>query len=232
MKPVPQLIKIAAAVCVLRFALSDANFLRGYGALASALVFACTDMWYSMSSVWCWATALMRSRVSLPAADCIEMRCLVWPSDIDWWGHMNNAIYARKLEWARIHFLIRSGMARAQRKLGVSWGLGGVSIRFRRELRLFASVYITSTYAGCDDATRSFYIEHRMETRDADGNAFVHAHAVSRLVFNKGQKVQPSVLASRLGWRDPSEKEELCPMIKSLAEFASASSAMLRNSKL
>ena len=228
MTPAFQLIKIASALCVLRFASSDATFLRGYGALASALAFAWTDMAYSMSSVWYWMIALISSRVSLSAADCIEIRCRVWPSDIDWLGHMNNAKYARKLEWARLIYVIRSGVGRAMRKLGVSWGFGGVSIRFRRELRLFAAFYVTSTYAGCDNATRSFYIEHRMETRDADGNVFVHAHAVSRMVFKRGQKVQPSDLASHLGWCDPSNKEELPPIIKSLAAFDSASSAMLR----
>ena len=224
--PVFVLLKSAVACLALHVAAlgDEGGRVLTIAVVAAVASFSFFDMAYVISCFYYWTVSLMSSRV--PFSSAVSVNMVVWPSDVDWWNHMNNARYNRKLEWARVNFFIRTGVGRAMRELGAKWGLAGVALRFRRELRPFASFTIVSKYAGCDDATRSVYIEHCIETRDAGGKRFVHAHAISRMVFNRGQHLLPSDLAKHLNCDDC--RGELSPVVEALANFDTASSAKLR----
>ncbi len=94
--------------------------------------------------------------------DCIRMH--VWPHDIDFNLHMNNARYLSVMDYARMHLLARSGLlehivrSRWQPLVGAVW------MTYRRPLPLFSAFTIGSRLVCWDD--RWFYIEQRFTGRE------------------------------------------------------------------
>eukprot|EP00750_Incisomonas_marina_P002153 INCI12113.2.p1 GENE.INCI12113.2~~INCI12113.2.p1 ORF type:complete len:185 (-),score=14.73 INCI12113.2:473-1027(-) len=140
------------------------------------------DSTYLIKNVW----ELIRGGCFLPKTQVLSdagtrVSLRVWPMDIDYWNHMNNARYARKFEWGRQHFLQRTGLGRAlttfrmnkeeQRdgsmkvvssKRGVHFGFGSLAIRYRREVKLFTSIRVVTRLVAWDQ--RNLYFEQRMLT--------------------------------------------------------------------
>lgn len=185
---------------------------------------------YIFVSQWWMLSALLSSKVPLSSGKSIEIKCRVNPIDVDWWGHLNNARYNRYLEYARYHWLIRSGLGKKIRKLGVVWGLGGVSVRFRRELRPFQTFYVVTKLGGWDDCARSIYMEQFIETVELNNKngkevRFVHAHATARMVFKRGQTLNPSDVAEALHCDET--QGVLTPACEAMANFDETSSQQL-----
>ena len=166
---------IAATLLLYAAWSSGVKLLIGLAALA---FWVNLDPYIITSQLWI-ASALTSSKMPLSDGGAIEIKCRVWPLDVDFWNHLNNARYNRYLEYSRYHWLIRTGLGKAIRKLGVHWGLGGVFVRFRRELKPFQAFFVVTTLGGWDE--RSIYMEQTVETRSADASGadvrFVHAHA-------------------------------------------------------
>lgn len=89
--------------------------------------------------------------------DTIRMH--VWPHDIDFNLHMNNARYLSVMDYARVHLLARSRLlehivrSRWQPLVGAVW------MTYRRSLPLFSAFTIASRLVCWDE--RWFYIEQR-----------------------------------------------------------------------
>lgn len=87
--------------------------------------------------------------------DCIRMH--VWPQDIDFNLHMNNARYLNIMDYARVHLLARGRLlehivrSRWQPLVGAVW------VTYRRSLPLFARFTLSSRLVCWDE--RWFYIE-------------------------------------------------------------------------
>ena len=117
------------------------------------------------------AHALRRApRASVLDAHVTSYVC--WPADVDRNAHMNNARYARVLNFARRAFWKRNGvwahcMARSPRANMV---VVGASIRYRRELPCYERDDVTTRLVHWDAA--AFYVEHRFIRR---ADAFVLA---------------------------------------------------------
>jgi acyl-CoA thioesterase FadM len=94
--------------------------------------------------------------------DCIRMH--VWPHDIDFNLHMNNARYLSVMDYARMHLLARSGLL--EHILRSRWQplVGAVWMTYRRSLPLFSAFTIGSRLVCWDD--RWFYIEQRFTGRE------------------------------------------------------------------
>jgi acyl-CoA thioesterase FadM len=87
--------------------------------------------------------------------DTLQFR--VWPNDIDFNFHLNNARYLNVMDYGRIHLLARSGLLKPALKARWTPVVGAVWITYRRSLQLWAS-YQLATRLVCWDE-RWFYFE-------------------------------------------------------------------------
>lgn len=154
----------------------------------------------------------------------------VWPRDVDHMSHMNNARYLNKLEHGRLGFLVHSGLHSALVRARVPYGLGGVAVRFRREIRPFQSFELKTRLAGWDK--RSFYLEQTMEI-----SSFVHAYSISKITLKRNAKKTPSEVLRTLPGaaglcsdsRSKTIPETFLPnVVKEYAAFGVASSESLK----
>ena len=88
-------------------------------------------------------------------ADVLKLR--VWPSDIDFNLHLNNARYLSAMDYARVHLLARGGVLKPILKERLVPIVGAVWMTYRRSLPLWAR-YELATRLVCWD-NRWFYME-------------------------------------------------------------------------
>jgi acyl-CoA thioesterase FadM len=92
-----------------------------------------------------------------------RLRMHVWPNDIDFNLHLNNARYLNIMDYARTHLLARIGLlehvirARWQPMVGAVW------MTYRRPLPVFSSFWLSSRLVCWDE--RWLYIEQTFEGR-------------------------------------------------------------------
>ena len=106
------------------------------------------------------ALILRQSIAPLPAldplsADSIAMR--VWPNDIDFNFHLNNARYLSVMDYGRVRLLARAGLLKPVLKARYAPVVGSIWITYRRSLPLWARYTLTSRLACWDE--RWFYME-------------------------------------------------------------------------
>jgi acyl-CoA thioesterase FadM len=89
------------------------------------------------------------------ATDTIKMR--VWPNDIDFNLHLNNARYLSVMDYGRIRLLARTGLLRPVLKARYAPVVGSVWITYRRSLPLWARFQLSTRVACWDE--RWFYME-------------------------------------------------------------------------
>jgi acyl-CoA thioesterase FadM len=87
--------------------------------------------------------------------DSLELR--VWPNDIDFNLHMNNARYLSLMDYGRIHHLARIGLLTYVVRQRWKPMVGAVWVTYRRSLRLFSRFTIVSRMVCWDE--RWFYFE-------------------------------------------------------------------------
>ncbi len=94
-------------------------------------------------------------RIGILDDDRLQMR--VWPTDIDFNLHMNNARYLSAMDYGRMHLLARTGLF--EQVLRSRWEpvVGAVWMTYRRSLTLLARYTLASRLVCWDE--RWFYIE-------------------------------------------------------------------------
>jgi acyl-CoA thioesterase FadM len=90
------------------------------------------------------ATARLRGPCRFGEGNRFSFRCL--PTDIDSYGHMNNARYAMLADIGRIDLFIRSGMMRLGRKKNWWPLMGGNQTVYNREIRLWQAFDVVSVF--------------------------------------------------------------------------------------
>lgn len=103
----------------------------------------------------------------------------IMPWDIDAFGELNNGRTLTIFDLNRLPFGVRTGLAKALRQNG--WGLtiAGVSVRFRKRVKMFDKVKITCRIAGRDE--RFFYMVQTMWVGDEPAhNALYRGVAYSK----------------------------------------------------
>lgn len=102
------------------------------------------------------------SALGILEEDSIRMH--VWPHDIDFNLHMNNARYLSVMDYARMHLLARCRLL--EHVIRSRWQplVGAVWMTYRRSLPLFSAFTICSRLVCWDD--RWFYIEQRFSGRE------------------------------------------------------------------
>jgi len=88
-------------------------------------------------------------------ADVLKMR--VWPNDIDFNFHLNNARHLSVMDYGRIHLLARGGVLKGIIKARWVPVVGAVWITYRRSLPLWARFELSTRMVGWDN--RWFYME-------------------------------------------------------------------------
>jgi acyl-CoA thioesterase FadM len=113
------------------------------------------------------ALAIRQHIHPMPSLGVLEedsIRMHVWPQDIDFNLHMNNARYLSVMDYARMHLLARSGLL--EHILRSRWQpiVGAVWMTYRRSLPLFSAFSIASRLVCWDE--RWFYFEQRFTSRE------------------------------------------------------------------
>lgn len=108
------------------------------------------------------ALAIRQHLLPLPPLGILDedhIRMHVWPQDIDFNLHMNNARYLSVMDYARMHLLARSRLL--EHVVRSRWQpiVGAVWMTYRRSLPLLSAFAIASRLLCWDD--RWFYIEQR-----------------------------------------------------------------------
>ena len=96
------------------------------------------------------------------ATDTISLR--VWPNDIDFNLHLNNARYLSVMDYGRIRLLARAGLLKPVIKARFAPVVGSVWITYRRSLPLWTR-YRLATRLACWDE-RWFYMEQIFSSRE------------------------------------------------------------------
>ncbi|HHS94510.1 MAG TPA: acyl-CoA thioesterase, partial [Rhodobacterales bacterium] len=87
---------------------------------------------------------------SLPLGGTHVSHHICWPWDLDFWQELNNGRTLTLFDLGRIPLARRTGLIEAMRKQG--WGLtvAGVSVRYRRRIRVFDRIEMRSRAIGWD----------------------------------------------------------------------------------
>jgi acyl-CoA thioesterase FadM len=94
-------------------------------------------------------------RIGMLDTETLNMR--VWPQDIDFNYHLNNARYLSRMDYGRVHLMASTGILTPA--LEESWMplVGSVSITYRRSLALFARFTLATKLISWDE--KWFYME-------------------------------------------------------------------------
>jgi acyl-CoA thioesterase FadM len=130
---------------------------------------------------------------SLPLEGMHVSRHICWPWDLDFWFKLNNGRTLTLFDLGRIPLGRRTGLVAALRANG--WGLtvAGVSVRYRKRIRVFDRVEMRSRAIGWDE--RFFYIEQSMWKR---GEATTHGLYRAAITSRTGI-VPPARVAEAMG---------------------------------
>lgn len=166
------------------------------------------------------ATSFFRSKKD-PLA-CVKTPIMIWPADIDVYGHVNNGRYLTLMDLGRFDLTIRTGLHKvlfAKRWYPV---VGSAHIQFRKSLHLGNRFTLESRIVGWDE--KWFYLAQTFIYRDE-----VYARGLVRAVFLQGRKtVNPAEVAAALGM--PPMSPPLSEWITSLqsADAAAASTEVIQ----
>lgn len=116
----------------------------------------------------------------------IEFRASAF--DCDWYGHINNARYLEYLDCGRTDFLLRSGLAAHSRANHWVPVVGGIRIRYRREIRQGARFEIETTFNRIEGKALVF------DQRIWLGETLATEAEAQLLVLQKGKVVNPAFL--------------------------------------
>jgi len=120
----------------------------------------------------------------------------IMPWDIDVFGELNNGRTLTIFDLNRLPFGLRAGLTKAVREN--KWGLtmAGVSVRFRRRVKMFDRVRITCRVVGKDE--RFMYLVQTMWL----GEQAAHNALYRSTVYNRDGIVPTDQLAAALGYSD------------------------------
>ncbi len=119
---------------------------------------------------------------------------MCWPWDLDPWLELNNGRTLTLFDLGRIPMARRIGLIAALRKHGWGMTVAGVTVRYRRRIRVFHKVEMRSRMIGWDK--RFLYLDQSMWTMDGQCTT----QAVYRTaVTGQNGIVPPAEVATAMG---------------------------------
>ena len=109
-------------------------------------------------ATWMRITGRFKRRDDPMKEHRLTYRCV--PTDIDPYMHMTNGRYPQIMDMGRFEFLIRSGIYDRMLKENFALVVGTISIRFRKEIKLWAKFDVSARVITWDD--RWTYFEHKL----------------------------------------------------------------------
>ncbi|MEM6824770.1 MAG: acyl-CoA thioesterase [Pseudomonadota bacterium] len=120
---------------------------------------------------------------------------ICWPWDIDVFGELNNGRTLTLFDLGRFGLFQRIGFLAAGRQRGWIGAVAGVSVRYKRRIRIFNRLEMRSRFAGWD--ARFAYCEQSLWHGET-----CCSHALVRLVVTgRDGIVPPSEIADALGYQ-------------------------------
>ena len=117
----------------------------------------------------------------------------VWPTDLDFNRHLNNARYLALMDIGRLDLLSDVGLLRLLLRLRWSPVVGAAMLRFRKPLDPWMRFTLNTRMIGWDE--KWFYIEQRFE-RDGE----LYAYGLVRALFRSdGRSLSPVDVLEALG---------------------------------
>lgn len=104
-----------------------------------------------------------RRRPPIPPDGASALRLTCWPWDLDMFVEMNNGRVLTLYDLGRFDHAIRSGLTARLRPNGWGFAVAGASVRYRRRVRAFDRIRLTTRPLGRD--ARWFYIHQVMAVR-------------------------------------------------------------------
>lgn len=139
-----------------------------------------------------WQIWKHRRDPALPLLATHVSRHLCWPWDIDPWMELNNGRTLTLYDLGRIVMARRIGLHAVLRAQGWGMAIAGASVRYRRRIRAFDRITMTSRALCWDD--RFLYAEQAMWK--ADGECASHALFRSAVTDSRGIVPTAQVLAA------------------------------------
>ncbi|QOJ00535.1 MAG: acyl-CoA thioesterase [Phycisphaeraceae bacterium] len=106
--------------------------------------------------------------------------------EMDALGHVNNAVYFRYMESARVAFLLAAGIDRLRHADGVGVILQSAQCRFRRPVRYPDTLSITSVVESIGDDR--FTLAHEMTSRSLGEVAAIGSGVIVAYDYTRGVK--------------------------------------------
>lgn len=113
--------------------------------------------------IWVVVVSLFRKRIAVTERLSLSLRIL--PNDLDINNHVNNGRYLALLDLASVQLFIRSGLAGYMWKNRFRPVIGGVTITYRKGLKLFEHAMLSIQLHAWDSRWNYF----RFEFRNAKG---------------------------------------------------------------
>ena len=126
-----------------------------------------------------------RKAPPLPVLGVHRSNHLCWPWDLDLWKELNNGRTLTLLDLGRIPLAQRIGLIGALRRNGWGMTVAGVTVRYRRRIRLFQRIEMQSRVLGWDH--RFLYIDQTLWNRGGDCTT----QAIYRMAITGTQGIVP-----------------------------------------
>ncbi len=145
-----------------------------------------------------WKGITLKARPPLAPLEASRLRFRVWPNDLDINVHMNNGRYLGAMDLGRLDLAFRTGLGQLMLRNGWKPLVGGLTMRYRKSLRLFEAYELHTRMLGWD--AKWCFLEQRFLK---DGELI--AEGVVRLLFRGREGNIPSAdLLRRIGYDGPS----------------------------
>lgn len=135
---------------------------------------------------------LLRPRAALDGQSVIRTR--VWPTDMDLNFHLNDGRYISLTGLGRVDLMMRTGLLRRAVKRGWHPVVGGIVVKYRREIRAMEKFAVRTKIAAWDE--KWFYFEHRFE-KNGELAALAYARGVMR---TRDGAVPTADVLALVGW--------------------------------
>ncbi len=138
-----------------------------------------------------------RNAPPLPLEGTHVSHHLCWPWDLDFWAELNNGRTLTLYDLGRIPLAKRIGLVRAIREHGWGMTVAGVSVRYRRRIRLFHRFEIHSRAVGWD--SRFLYLVQSIWVSSKTGKHCANQALYRTAVTSKEGIVAPERVARAMG---------------------------------
>lgn len=180
------------------------------------------NLWFRL--LWCLMSARFRASIALPH-EASRLRFRVWPLDLDPSFHMNNGRYLTVMDLGRLDIMLQTGLWRAVLENGWVPIASAITIRFRRELRLWQRFRL-ETRVVCWDATHVIMEQaFVIEGGSRDGHIAAHALFKGGLYDRKSRAFVPvAELMATIGVKaeSPTPSPEAAAFLAADAELRQA----------